>query len=117
MTSNTLFVYTPEQAIADGILAETPKTIRPEQPKFPLGRLLITTNALEQLTPEEVHAAISRHAQCDWGDVCTADARQNDSALKHGDRLLSVYPSSARAFWIITEADRSVTTILMPEDY
>jgi hypothetical protein len=85
--------------------------------KFPLGQVVISANANAQLDPAEVTAALSRHASGDWGDVCADDAALNEQALKHGDRLLSVYGPKDRQFWIITEADRSVTTILMPEDY
>jgi len=60
--------------------------------------------------------AFQRHLQCDWGDV--TDKRANVQALQTGGRLLSAYHSSeGQEFWIITEADRSATTILLPEDY
>lgn len=85
--------------------------------KFPLGELVITSNAQAQLEPDAVQAAIARHVAGDWGEVCPDDAQLNEDALKHGDRLLSVYRSGDLTFWIITEADRSVTTVLMPEDY
>jgi hypothetical protein len=85
--------------------------------KFPLGQVVITANANAQIGPAAVAAALSRHAAGDWGDVCRDDAALNEQALKHGDRLLSVYGPRDRQFWIITEADRSVTTILFPEDY
>lgn len=117
MTSNLIFEYTTDQAMADGILTEAGDTITPEEPRFPLGRLLITTNAQGQLKPEEVNAGLSRHASGDWGNVCKDDAQQNDEAMIDGDRLLSSYPGKAGTFWIITEADRSATTVLMPEDY
>ncbi len=86
-------------------------------PKFPLGQLVITANAQAQLGPDEVQRAITRHVAGDWGDVCPDDAQLNEDALKHGDRLLSVYGSGEQKFWIITESDRSITTVLMPEDY
>ena len=86
-------------------------------PKFPLGQLVITANAQAQLEPETVQRAITRHVAGDWGEVCPDDAKLNDQALKHGSRLLSVYGEGEGRFWIITEADRSVTTVLMPEDY
>ena len=86
-------------------------------PKFPLGQLVITANAQAQLEPGAVQAAITCHVAGDWGEVCPSDARLNEEGLKHGDRLLSVYRSGETVFWIITEADRSVTTVLMPEDY
>lgn len=87
------------------------------QTKFPLGQIVITTNADARLTSRAVNESLKRHASGDWGEVCKADAALNDDALKHGDRVLSVYRSGETKFWIITESDRSVTTILMPEDY
>jgi len=86
-------------------------------PKFPLGQVVITRNALDSLTPEEVNEGIRRHASGDWGNICPDDAAMNNEALETSDRLLSAYGSGKRTFWIITESDRSVTTILMPEDY
>lgn len=86
--------------------------------KFPLGNLAVTATALAQLSAEDMLAAIARHAQGDWGDVDVEDRNENQRSLRAGNRLLSVYRSaSGRKFWIITEADRSVTTILLPEDY
>lgn len=85
---------------------------------FPLGRLVITGNASQQLTPADILTGISRHAQRDWGEVTKSDRRANDEALLAGERILSVYSaSSGRTFWILTEADRSATTVLLPEDY
>lgn len=86
-------------------------------PKFPLGEVVATSNAVSQLDPSAIAAAIIRHAAGDWGEVCREDAKSNEDALKFGDRLLSVYRDGSKKFWIITEADRSVTTVLMPEDY
>jgi hypothetical protein len=86
--------------------------------KFPLGQTVITPNALERLTQADVLGALKRHAEGDWGDVCDEDRQENDLSLREGFRLLSVYHSgSGEKFWIITEADRSATTVLMPEDY
>ena len=86
--------------------------------KFPLGQTVITPNALEQLTQDDVLGALKRHAAGDWGDVCPEDGQENELSLREGYRILSAYKSSAGVkFWIITEADRSATTILMPEDY
>ncbi len=87
------------------------------RPKFPLGQIVITANAQAQLDPEDVQQGLSRHAGGDWGEVCPEDARSNSEALKHNHRLLSVYGKGQKRFWIITESDRSVTTVLMPEDY
>jgi len=86
--------------------------------KFPLGQTVITPNALEQLTQDDVLGALKRHAAGDWGDVCPEDGQENELSLREGYRILSAYKSSAGVkFWIITEADRSATTVLMPEDY
>ena len=60
---------------------------------------------------------LKRHARGDWGDLCPEDRKENELSLKEGFRLLSVYGTGERRFWIITEADRSVTTVLLPEDY
>jgi hypothetical protein len=85
--------------------------------KFPLGQIAITANANGQLDSQAVNEALIRHAAGDWGEVCEADRRENELSLKEGFRLLSVYRSGETKFWIITEADRSVTTVLLPEDY
>lgn len=83
----------------------------------PLGELVITANASLRLSTEEVLAALRRHASGDWGDLCPEDAIANDEALHQGGRLLSAYGDGEYRVWVITEADRSVTTILLPEDY
>jgi hypothetical protein len=88
------------------------------EPKFSLGRMVATPNALDTLDPDDVQTAIIRHAAGDWGDVCQQDFRSNQSALEEGLRLFSVYRDRAGTkFWIITEGDRSATTVLLPEDY
>jgi len=85
--------------------------------RFPLGRLVITSNASARLNPEEVADGIVRHARGDWGDVSREDAAENGLSLREGFRLLSAYGRGDRRFWVITEADRSATTVLLPEDY
>lgn len=86
--------------------------------KFRLGRIVSTRSALEQLTQEDMLRGIGRHQSGDWGDVSDDDCRENELSLKEGFRLFSVYHSATGVkFWIITEADRSVTTVLLPEDY
>lgn len=91
--------------------------IKTSLPKFPLGQVVITANASQYLGPVAVHDALRRHAAGDWGDICPEDACENELSLKQNFRLHSAYGTGERRFWIITEADRSVTTILMPEDY
>jgi hypothetical protein len=84
---------------------------------FPLGQVVITANASAKLDPLTFHRALCRHGAGDWGHLDAEDVQLNEDALKDGDRLLSAYRAGNKRFWIITEADRSVTTILMPEDY
>jgi len=85
--------------------------------RFPLGQVAITGNASLRLLTEEVMTALSRHASGDWGDLCPEDTLANDQALIDGDRLFSAYGQGADRFWVITEANRSVTTVLLPTDY
>lgn len=86
--------------------------------KFPLGRLVATPNALEHIPNPDIMAALLRHLTGDWGDVDEHDREENELSLKEGFRLLSAYRSAKGVkFWIITEADRSATTVLLPEDY
>ena len=83
-----------------------------------LGQTVITANAAEALHPADVVAALRRHAHGDWGEVCAEDAAENELSLTEGSRLLSAYTDrSGVKFWIITEWDRSSTTVLLPEDY
>jgi hypothetical protein len=84
---------------------------------FPLGEVAITANAGLRLKTEEVLTALKRHTSCDWGDLCPEDALANDDAMTTGGRLFSAYGHGACRFWVITEADRSVTTVLLPDDY
>lgn len=88
---------------------------------FDLGRLLITPAALQALTDAHVGAwsFLVRHITGDWGDLDPEDQMANNKALYDGLRVLSAYriPNSDTRIWIITEADRSATTILLPEDY
>ena len=85
---------------------------------FRLGRIVATPNALGKLTQSDILTALQRHQTGDWGDVDEEDRQANDRALHEGTRLFSVYHSATGIkFWVITEADRSATTFLMPEDY
>lgn len=90
----------------------------PEGPKFSLGSLVATPNALITIPQEDLRKATARHHCGDWGELEAADKKANDEALEHGGRLFSAYKSrDGTRFWIITEADRSVTTVLLPEDH
>ena len=89
-------------------------------PRFPLGRLVATPGALRLL---EQHKAepfdfILRHVDGDFGALDADDVAANEAALKRGFRILSSYPlGSDKKLWIITEADRSVTTLLLNDEY
>jgi hypothetical protein len=86
---------------------------------LPLGRVVATPGALKLLSEIGEHPfdLLARHATGDWGDLCAFDHRQNEIALRDGYRVLSSYPIGEERIWIITEADRAVTTILLPEEY
>lgn len=85
---------------------------------FRLGRMVTTPNALQSLTKEDILAGIQRHQAGDWGCLQASDWEANDHALLQGGRIISAYNAlTGTRFWIITEADRSATTVLLPEDY
>lgn len=87
---------------------------------FSLGRVVATPGALEALERSGQRAAefLNRHANGDWGEVDEHDRQANDDALANGERLLSVYQTRlGDRIWIITEWDRSVTTLLLPDEY
>lgn len=87
---------------------------------FPLGRVVATPGALKALEQHQhvPQTFLARHQSGDWGDVDAADRAENEYSLIHGFRLLSAYslPDGTR-IWVITEADRSSTCILLPEEY
>lgn len=92
--------------------------------KFELGQTVVTRGVDEKMKSNDkfrqfVIASLNRYRTGDWGDTCDEDKQTNEDALKHGDRLLAVYkdPTSGETIWIITEWDRSVTTILFPSEY
>lgn len=93
---------------------------------FSLGQIVATPGALAACPPEHLHACLARHMRGDWGCVCSDDAALNDEALQTGCRVLSAYPIDPakpckgfgdNTLWIITEADRSVTTFMLPDEY
>ena len=86
---------------------------------LPLGKVVATPGAIELLSEagEDAFCYLARHATGDWGELCAFDRRQNEIALREGYRIFCSYPVGGDCVWIITEADRSVTTILLPEDY
>ena len=60
---------------------------------------------------------LARHATGDWGELCSRDRRENELSLRHGWRVLSCYPVGDARIWVITEADRSATTLLLSGEY
>jgi hypothetical protein len=88
--------------------------------KFSPGTIVATPGVLEafKASGDDLSAYLIRHIAGDWGDVDEHDWRENELALQHGWRLLSAYElNNGVKFWIITEADWSVTTLLLPSEY
>jgi hypothetical protein len=88
--------------------------------KFSPGRVLCTPAALSLLETHQCSplSLLARHLSGDWGTVCEEDAALNDEALCSGLRILSAYEIAPDAtLWILTEADRAVTTLLLPDEY
>lgn len=87
---------------------------------FPLGQVVATPGALEALQDagQEPGMFLSRHVTGDWGEVPPEDAQENELSVKQGFRILSAYTlNTSVKIWIITEADRSATTLLLPDEY
>ena len=85
---------------------------------FELGNIYTTPGVLESVIQDDIPSSLARHQSGDWGDVDAEDKRENAFALGRRLRLLSVYHSiNGIKFWIITEADRSSTTVLLPSEY
>ena len=88
--------------------------------RFSTGQLVATPTALSVLVSLRVSpwSLLERHIHGDWGDLDEHDCQENERALQEGDRLLSAYSlSDGTRLWIITEADRSATTLLLPAEY
>jgi hypothetical protein len=94
--------------------------------KFRLGQVVATPGVLEVTTEGQRIVCLTRHVRGDWGCVCDEDKAENDNALQCGNRILSAYPIDPalpckgfgnNTLWIITEADRSATTFLLPHEY
>jgi hypothetical protein len=87
--------------------------------KFKLGRVLITPAALEFLKGKGLNPSdfLKKHQNGNWGQLSSEDWQLNEDALESGERLFSSYKVDDSKFWIITEWDRSATTVLLPSDY
>ena len=86
-----------------------------ERPLFPLGRVVATPGALALGCDFRPYLAM--HQRGYWGEVCQEDWQENQLAVSQGLRILSVYVYQGSRFWILTEADRSVTTVLLGSEY
>jgi hypothetical protein len=102
-----------------GVCGELDRTLKPEMPslapiKFFPGKIMIAPAALKLLSAEDIRQALEAHVNGDWGDLGREDCEENNRALERGRRILSVYNNSnGTKFWIITEADRSVTNVFL----
>lgn len=97
----------------------TVASVHSNTPLFSLGAIAATPAVLEHFDQHgtDLHAYIARHHHGDWGDLCIEDARANQQALQFGGRIFSAYIIASEKVWIITEADRSATTLLFPSEY
>ena len=101
-------------------MSEPRETSVSATPLFPLGRVVATPGALAALEAagELPHGYLARHARGDWGDIPEEDARENERSVREGFRILSAYRTGlGTRLWVITEADRSSTCLLLPEEY
>ena len=94
-------------------------TVQRKAPLFTLGAIVATNGALDLLDRAGADATVflERHQHGDFGSLDESDVRENMSAIEHDSRILSAYQIGAARLWIITEADRSVTTLLLPSEY
>ena len=93
-----------------------------KEAKFQLGELYLTNGIAKTMQYNLefynfVRLSLSRYKQCDWGELCDEDKKLNENALKCGDRIFAAYGNEKNKIWIITESDRSCTTILFPDEY
>lgn len=98
----------------------TLNTDRNEGPRFSLGKIVATPgifDAFKDKTQQLMVECLRRHHYGDWGELCKDDKKANESALKSGARILSSYIVEGTKVYVITEADRSTTTILLPSEY
>ena len=85
--------------------------------KFQMGSVYTTAGAAQLLSVDEVATLLERHANGDWGEVPPEDVEENELSLQNGWRVMSVYTVNDQKFWVITEADRRSTTVLLPSEY
>jgi len=85
--------------------------------RFPLGRVVATPGAIETIGHEGCLALLRRHAGAAWGELGDFDRRANEQAMRDGERLFSSYATASGKVWVVTEADRSSTCVLLPSEY
>ena len=90
--------------------------------KFELGQVVATKGVSDLMKDDEifddfVRLSLRKYTNCDWGDTCKEDHKQNNEAIENGERIVAKYTNDEHTIWIITEWDRSVTTVLFPEEY
>lgn len=85
--------------------------------KFSLGQIVHTPGAGELLSQSEMAVLLERHASGDWGDISEADRKENEFSVEKGFRIMSVYHVNGAEFYVVTEWDRSATTVLLSEEY
>jgi len=97
----------------------TTETTKQAEPLFELGHTLATPAALSKMISLDINPAtlLNRHTSGDWQEIDEEDQESNRDALINGERIFSAYTCENIKFWVITEADRSSTTILLPEEY
>jgi hypothetical protein len=87
-------------------------------PRFPLGEMIITPGVASKLGMVDVKLAIAKHASGDWGELEAEDRRLNNERLANGGTLFSIFKTAAGVkFYVMTEAERDRTTVLLPEEY
>jgi len=87
------------------------------EPRFPLGEVYASAGVATRLVEEDLHRILHRHHCGDWGDLGDGDKQANEGALRSDERILSRYDLECGSFYIITEADRSMTTVMGVEEY
>lgn len=97
----------------------TPSPARKLLPRFPLGRVVMTQGAADLLLDRQdlIFDVLMRHSTGDWGDMCDEDKATNEAALERAARLMSRYVVLNETFYVFTEGDRSITTIMLPSEY
>lgn len=112
-------VYVTDPATGHLMLAREEKV--PNYGELKLGQVVATPAVLSEIPDAEIRRALGRHRHGDWGVCCSEDWKANNVSWRKGARILSVYEytrgKDTKKFWIITEADRSYTTVLLPSDY